>query len=169
MGVLAGSCGITLNPAERRRVIIDGGNAQAAAAGGKVLWKDSLLDEVQGLAEHPVPLLADFDAAYLEVPREVLLTSMLEVKDVTVTGRKGRVILENIGFSVPGRGMNSSVETSPMVSYLALVTPAFTNNRSKVLRFRRRARAAIWSGRAISTYSMLSLSGRSFFRACWRH
>lgn len=28
-----------------------GGNAQAAAAGGSVLWKDSLLDEVQGLVE----------------------------------------------------------------------------------------------------------------------
>ena len=45
-----------------------------------MLWKDSLLDEVQGLAEHPVPLLADFDPAYLEVPREVLLTSMGQQK-----------------------------------------------------------------------------------------
>ena len=76
LGVLAGPCAITLNPAARRAMIIEGGNAQAEAAGGKVLWKDSLLDEVQGLAEHPVPLLGDFDAAYLEVPREVLLTSM---------------------------------------------------------------------------------------------
>lgn len=76
LATLAGPCAITLDPAQRRNVIIEGGNAQAAAAGGKVLWKDSLLDEVQGLAEHPVPLLADFDPAYLEVPREVLLTSM---------------------------------------------------------------------------------------------
>lgn len=76
LATLAGPCAITIDPAQRRSVIIEGGNAQAAAAGGKVLWKDSLLDEVQGLAEHPVPLLADFDPAYLEVPREVLLTSM---------------------------------------------------------------------------------------------
>ena len=76
LATLAGPCAITLDPVQRRNVIIEGGNAQAAAAGGKVLWKDSLLDEVQGLAEHPVPLLADFDPAYLEVPREVLLTSM---------------------------------------------------------------------------------------------
>lgn len=76
LATLAGPCAITIDPAQRRGVIIEGGNAQAAAAGGKVLWKDSLLDEVQGLAEHPVPLLADFDPAYLEVPREVLLTSM---------------------------------------------------------------------------------------------
>ncbi len=60
----------------RRKIIIDEGNKQAAAMGGKVLWKDSLLDEVQGLCEHPVPLLGNIDKSFLEVPREVLLTSM---------------------------------------------------------------------------------------------
>lgn len=74
--VVAGPCAVTLDPAERRRIIMQDGDAQALKAGGRVLWKNSLLDEVQGLAEHPVPLLGDFDAAYLEVPREVLLTSM---------------------------------------------------------------------------------------------
>lgn len=69
------------------------GNAQAAAAGGKVLWKDSLLDEVQGLAEHPVPLLADFDPAYLEVPREVLLTSMeSHQKSFGIEGANGELL-----------------------------------------------------------------------------
>ncbi len=68
--------GIVADPARRRKIIIDGGNAQAAGVGGTVVWKESLLDEVQGLVEHPVPLLADFDPAYLEVPAEVLLTSM---------------------------------------------------------------------------------------------
>lgn len=68
--------GIVVDPAKRRQAIIEGGNGQAAAVGGTVVWKESLLDEVQGLVEHPVPLLADFDPAYLEVPAEVLLTSM---------------------------------------------------------------------------------------------
>ena len=68
--------GIVVDPAKRREIIIRGGDAQAAAMGGTVVWKESLLDEVQGLVEHPVPLLADFDPAYLEVPAEVLLTSM---------------------------------------------------------------------------------------------
>ena len=67
---------ITLHGADRRATIIDRGNALALDAGGRVLWKDSLLDEVQGLAEHPVPLLGAIDPAYLELPREVLLTSM---------------------------------------------------------------------------------------------
>ena len=93
MATLAGPCAITIDPAQRRNVIIDGGNAQAAAAGGKVLWKDSLLDEVQGLAEHPVPLLADFDPAYLEVPREVLLTSMeSHQKSFGIEGANGELL-----------------------------------------------------------------------------
>lgn len=93
LATLAGPCAITLDPAQRRSVIIEGGNAQASAAGGKVLWKDSLLDEVQGLAEHPVPLLADFDPAYLEVPREVLLTSMeSHQKSFGIEGPKGELL-----------------------------------------------------------------------------
>ena len=93
LATLAGPCAITIDPAQRRSVIIDGGNAQAAAAGGKVLWKDSLLDEVQGLAEHPVPLLADFDPAYLEVPREVLLTSMeSHQKSFGIEGANGELL-----------------------------------------------------------------------------
>ena len=93
LATLAGPCAITLDPAQRRSVIIEGGNAQASAAGGKVLWKDSLLDEVQGLSEHPVPLLADFDPAYLEVPREVLLTSMeSHQKSFGIEGPKGELL-----------------------------------------------------------------------------
>ncbi len=93
LATLAGACAITIDPAQRRNVIIEGGNAQAAAAGGKVLWKDSLLDEVQGLAEHPVPLLADFDPAYLEVPREVLLTSMeSHQKSFGIEGANGELL-----------------------------------------------------------------------------
>lgn len=93
LATLAGPCAITIDPAQRRNVIIEGGNAQAAAAGGKVLWKDSLLDEVQGLAEHPVPLLADFDPAYLEVPREVLLTSMeSHQKSFGIEGANGELL-----------------------------------------------------------------------------
>lgn len=68
--------GIVVDPLRRREIIIEGGNARAASVGGTVVWKESLLDEVQGLVEHPVPLLAEFDPVYLEVPSEVLLTSM---------------------------------------------------------------------------------------------
>ncbi|MDR2504268.1 MAG: glycine--tRNA ligase subunit beta, partial [Deltaproteobacteria bacterium] len=61
---------------ERAARIRSAGDALAARAGGAVLWKDSLLDEVSGLCEHPLPLLGSFDRAFLEMPAEVLLTSM---------------------------------------------------------------------------------------------
>ncbi|BFR48624.1 glycine--tRNA ligase subunit beta [Nitratidesulfovibrio sp. HK-II] len=76
LNVVTEKGGVMPDPAERRVRIIESGNAAADAAGGRILWKESLLDEVQGLAEHPVPLLGDIDPSFLELPREVLLTSM---------------------------------------------------------------------------------------------
>lgn len=38
--------------------------------------EEALLDEVTGLVEWPVVLLGSFDKAFLEIPREVLITSM---------------------------------------------------------------------------------------------
>lgn len=69
-------CRITVRSAARRRAIKDGGAVLAEECRGRVLWKESLLDEVQGLCERPAPILGSFDPAFLEVPREVLLTSM---------------------------------------------------------------------------------------------
>lgn len=62
----------------RRQTIIEKGNQVALEFQNKasVLWKDSLLDEVQGLVEIPVPLVGHFDASFLELPKEVLLTTM---------------------------------------------------------------------------------------------
>ncbi|MDR1659199.1 MAG: glycine--tRNA ligase subunit beta [Desulfovibrio sp.] len=67
---------VTPDGRTRRERIRNGGDELARSVGGRVLWKESLLDEVQGLTEHPVPLLGDFDPDFLEVPREVLLSSM---------------------------------------------------------------------------------------------
>jgi glycyl-tRNA synthetase beta chain len=48
----------------------------AASAGGHTQPTDALLDEVTALCEWPVALLGRFDAAYLEVPPEVLIETM---------------------------------------------------------------------------------------------
>lgn len=74
--VLREQCAITLSGTARRAAIISGGNALAASVGGAIIWKDSLLDEVQGLSEHPVACLGGFDSSFLELPKEALLTSM---------------------------------------------------------------------------------------------
>ncbi len=67
---------IVLDADKRKAIIIEKGNNLASQKNAKVLWKESLLDEVKGLVEYPVPLLADFDTSFLELPKEVLLTSM---------------------------------------------------------------------------------------------
>lgn len=76
LGVVSEQGGIQPDGAMRRAAIIEGGNKLAEAAAGRIIWKESLLDEVQGLCERPVPILGDIDPSYLELPREVLLTSM---------------------------------------------------------------------------------------------
>ncbi len=68
--------GIMIDSEKRKQNIIEKGDSIASKIQAKVLWKDALLDEVKGLVEHPVPLLADFDESFLELPKEVLLTSM---------------------------------------------------------------------------------------------
>lgn len=62
---------------EERRATIRLGVAEAAkAAGLSAIVDDELIDEVVHLVELPVPLLGRFDEELLEVPREVLITSM---------------------------------------------------------------------------------------------
>lgn len=76
LSVIEDKCAVVLSAEKRRALIIEEGNALAEKAGGKILWKDELLDEVQGLVEHPVACLGDFDPSFLELPRQALLTSM---------------------------------------------------------------------------------------------
>ena len=91
--IMREKCAVEPDQKARRTKIMADGNALAQAAQGTVLWKDSLLDEVQGLCEHPVPLLGNIDPAFLEVPRQVLLTSMeSHQKSFGVEGKDGKLL-----------------------------------------------------------------------------
>ena len=69
-------CHVILDPAERC-AIIETGAAEAAAARGLTVVPDAgLIAENAGLTEWPVPLLGDFDPAFLDVPREVIQLTM---------------------------------------------------------------------------------------------
>ncbi|MEM7257880.1 MAG: glycine--tRNA ligase subunit beta, partial [Pseudomonadota bacterium] len=60
-----------------RREQIDKGVRQVAEqAGGIALIDADLLDEVTALVEWPVPVVGNFDEAFLELPSEVLITTM---------------------------------------------------------------------------------------------
>lgn len=62
---------------ERRRSLVeDGVIEEAKAAGGMVVDGESLFDEVAALVEWPVPMTGSFDEKYLELPREVVVSTL---------------------------------------------------------------------------------------------
>jgi glycyl-tRNA synthetase beta chain len=67
---------VMLDPAERRALIENGLAALAAERGLAVKTDAGLLDEVTGLVEWPVPLLGLIDPAFMDLPPEVLTSSM---------------------------------------------------------------------------------------------
>jgi glycyl-tRNA synthetase beta chain len=69
---------VVLDAAEREAAIWQGAQNLAFAAGMEVVEDKSLLSEVAGLVEWPVPLMGRIDAAFLHLPPEVLQTSMRE-------------------------------------------------------------------------------------------
>ena len=67
---------VILDPAERRAAILSQAEALAARAGLVLKQDDALLEEVTGLVEWPVALMGRIDEAFMDVPPEVLTTSM---------------------------------------------------------------------------------------------
>ena len=61
---------------EREAIVRDGARAAASAAGLALVEDEGLVVENAGLTEWPVPLLGQFDADYLDVPREVIVLTM---------------------------------------------------------------------------------------------
>lgn len=81
------------DPVKRMTVIRERGEALAETAGGKVVWNDRLLIEVANLVEWPEPCLGRIGDRYLELPREVLLTSMEKhQKSFGVEGPDGKLL-----------------------------------------------------------------------------
>jgi len=64
--------------AERRQLIQQQAEKIAAKKQSQAMMKDALLDEVTGLVEWPVALLADFEKEFLKVPHEALVAAMEE-------------------------------------------------------------------------------------------
>ncbi|NGM20644.1 glycine--tRNA ligase subunit beta [Roseomonas stagni] len=62
--------------AERMRIIEEGMNRLAAAQGVRVVPDRGLLEEVAGLVEWPVPLLGRIDDAFMDLPPELMRTTM---------------------------------------------------------------------------------------------
>lgn len=69
---------VVLDPAERADAIWQDATNQAFASGLEVVEDKGLLKEVAGLVEWPVVLMGAIDEEFLELPPEVLQTSMKE-------------------------------------------------------------------------------------------
>ncbi|WP_111731979.1 glycine--tRNA ligase subunit beta [Roseovarius amoyensis] len=69
---------VMLDPAERARHILQEAENLAFAAGMELVADDGLLAEVAGLVEWPVALMGEIGQEFMELPAEVLQTSMRE-------------------------------------------------------------------------------------------
>lgn len=67
---------VILDPKRRRDIIHNDMKQLAFANGFEVIEDDSLLDEVSGLVEWPIVLLGRFDETFLDVPEEVIITTL---------------------------------------------------------------------------------------------
>jgi glycyl-tRNA synthetase beta chain len=60
----------------RRQLVAAGVASEAEAVGGEVVDGESLFDEVAALVEWPVPMRGSFHADYLQLPREVVVSTL---------------------------------------------------------------------------------------------
>ena len=67
---------VVLDPEERNERIMDAARTLCFARNFELVDDEGLLDEVSGLAEWPTPILGDMDPAFLDLPPEVIRTSM---------------------------------------------------------------------------------------------
>ncbi len=67
---------VVLDVEERRERILDAARTLCFARNLELVEDQGLLDEVAGLVEWPVPVLGDMDPAFLDLPPEVIRTSM---------------------------------------------------------------------------------------------
>lgn len=69
---------VILDQTERQALIWQQVQEVAARAGGHAMENEDLLEEVTYLVEYPTAFFGKFSSSYLEVPPEVLTTSMIE-------------------------------------------------------------------------------------------
>lgn len=99
---------------QRRKKIEVMTKALATEAGGEAIYDDALLNEVTALVEWPVPVAGEFESRFLDLPREVLISTLqshqryfpLQTKDAGDTARSllpGFIAISNIESREPDR------------------------------------------------------------------
>ncbi len=83
---------VILDPKEREKIVLEGIEAIEREHGVEVERDSELLSEVVAITEYPTPLLGLFDAKFLELPPEVIITSMKEHQRYFPVFKDGRLI-----------------------------------------------------------------------------
>jgi glycyl-tRNA synthetase beta chain len=81
--------GIVVSPEERRGRLLAGMQERAAAHGGRLVDDPPLLDKLAAICEIPGVMEGTFDAALLELPREVLTSSLADHQSALTVERGG--------------------------------------------------------------------------------
>ncbi|NLX52099.1 MAG: glycine--tRNA ligase subunit beta [Deltaproteobacteria bacterium] len=68
---------VIVDPAERKTLILEEARQAAADVGGRLFYTDDLLETVSFIVEYPFILRGRFDESYLQIPKEVLTTTMI--------------------------------------------------------------------------------------------
>lgn len=85
---------------QRQSIIKNKANAAANSVGGIAHIEDELLEEIAALNEWPVPVIGNFDARFLDLPIEVLITTMqINQKYFPVNNEEGKLMPHFITFS----------------------------------------------------------------------
>ena len=93
--------GILLDKSARLATIQKQVQVLASGAGGSVPKDDELLNEVTHLVESPTALLGEFEASYLDLPREVLIAVMKKHQRYFPVEKNGKLLNK---FIVVGNG-----------------------------------------------------------------
>ncbi|MBI4715208.1 MAG: glycine--tRNA ligase subunit beta, partial [Nitrospirae bacterium] len=97
---------VVYDPEKRRESIASQLDRELPTRGGALVPDGPLLEEVVFLVEYPVAVCGSFDPAFLELPREVLITSMRGHQKCFSMERDGALLPYFIGIS--------NIQTSPM-------------------------------------------------------
>jgi glycyl-tRNA synthetase beta chain len=86
---------VVLDPARRRDIILHDAKTLAHAQGLELIEDEALLAEVAGLVEWPVVLMGEFEAAFLDIPPEVIRATIRANQKCFVLRRAGADDLAN--------------------------------------------------------------------------
>lgn len=84
---------VIVDPAERRKRILEEAEKSAAEVGGKLFYTDDLLETVSFIVEYPVIVRGGFEEEYLKIPKDVLTTTMIShQKYFPVVNNEGKLL-----------------------------------------------------------------------------